>query len=105
MFLVPESWSLPQQTVPVMYNPYISHYISPEFWASNICVVDWLKVAVKSCEKSMSLLLGSSTTLGTLRSIAQDVWDHGPERMPGSCCLDSPVTSQFYGYHVSEGFL
>jgi len=47
----------------------------------------------------MALLLGSSTSLGTLRAIAQEVNDHGPERMPGTCCLDSPLTSKFFGYH------
>ncbi|KAL7486824.1 hypothetical protein ACHAW6_012424 [Cyclotella cf. meneghiniana] len=101
-FLFPESWTLPQQTVPVTYNPYISHSITPAIWSSNVCVVDWLKDAVKTCDASMELLLGSSTSLGTLRAIAQDVNNHGPERMPGTCCLDSPVTSQFFGYHYDH---
>jgi hypothetical protein len=51
----------------------------------------------------MKLLLGSSTSLGTLRAIANAVNEKGPEHMPGTCCLDSPMTSQFFGYHVSDG--
>jgi len=100
-FLVPESWTLAQQTVPVSSNPYISHHISPAIWSSDLCVVNWLKNVMKTCDDSMALLLGSSTSLGTLRAIAKLVNNKGPERMPGTCCLDSPLTSQFFGYHYN----
>ena len=59
------------------------------------------KLAMSSCDLSMSLLLGSTISLGTLTSIAALVSVNGTEHMPGDCCMDSPTNSYFFGYQVS----
>jgi hypothetical protein len=58
------------------------------------------KAAMKMCDQSMSLLAGSTTSLGTLRDIATLVNKNGPMHMPGECCMDSATSSQFFGYRV-----
>jgi hypothetical protein len=99
-FIVPESWTKLDFSSDMNY-PFYSRPVSPAVWSSNTCLVSTLKDTIQTCDASMSLLLGNSTSLGTLRSIAELVNEKGPDRMPGSCCLDSPLTSQFFGYHVS----
>ncbi|KAL7521065.1 hypothetical protein ACHAWX_005756 [Stephanocyclus meneghinianus] len=99
MFLFPESWTLNNQNAPQTIYPYHSKHISPAIWSSDVCHIDWLKNVIKTCDNSMALLLGSSTSLGTLRAIAKLVNNKGPQYMPGSCCLDDPMTSQFFGSH------
>jgi hypothetical protein len=104
-FIFPESWTMPvQQAALDASTPYHSNSIPPAIWSSNqSCLVDWLNDTMKTCDDSMALLLGSSTSLGTLRAVAKLVNEKGPERMPGTCCLDTSLTSQFFGYHVSYG--
>jgi hypothetical protein len=58
------------------------------------------KRAMQICDKSMSFLLGSQISVGTLKSIADSVDTHGPNRMPGFCCLDVATNSEFFGYDV-----
>jgi hypothetical protein len=103
-FVFPESWTMPaQQAASVANNQYYSHSLPPAIWSSEVCVVDWLKDATTTCDDSMALLVGSSTSVGTLRDVAKLVNENGPDRMPGTCCLDTPLTSQYFGYHVSYG--
>ena len=61
------------------------------------------KSAMYSCDESMSLLLGSTTSVGTLRAIADQTNDpeKGSEYMPGECCMDVATNSDFFGYRVS----
>ena len=61
------------------------------------------KSAMYSCDESMSLLLGSTTSVGTLRAIANLTNDpeKGSEYMPGECCMDDATNSDFFGYRVS----
>ena len=59
------------------------------------------KSAMSSCDLSMSLLLGSTISLGTLTVITSFVSAKGTEHMPGNCCMDSPTNSDFFGYRVS----
>ena len=61
------------------------------------------KSAMYSCDESMSLLLGSTTSVGTLRAIANLTNDpeKGSEYMPGECCMDVATNSDFFGYRVS----
>ena len=59
------------------------------------------KSAMYSCDESMSLLIGSQTSVGTLRSVANLVNEKGPQRMPGECCMDAATNSDFFGYRVS----
>ena len=59
------------------------------------------KSAMYSCDESMSLLIGSTTSVGTLRAVANLVNKIGPERMPGECCMDGTTNSEFFGYRVS----
>ena len=57
------------------------------------CQIDLLEGVLQTCDDSMSLLLGDTTSLGTLRGINRALEDNelGPEKaMPGSCCLDDP---------------
>jgi hypothetical protein len=44
------------------------------------------KSVMHSCDRSMSLLVGSTTSVGTLQAIANAVVDNGPQHMPGECC-------------------
>ena len=59
--------------------------------------------AMHNCDKSMSLLLGSTTSVGTLRAVASLVnnQEKGPKHMPGECCMDVATNSDFFGYRVS----
>eukprot|EP00584_Thalassiosira_punctigera_P027883 CAMPEP_0172576342 /NCGR_PEP_ID=MMETSP1067-20121228/137666_1 /TAXON_ID=265564 ORGANISM="Thalassiosira punctigera, Strain Tpunct2005C2" /NCGR_SAMPLE_ID=MMETSP1067 /ASSEMBLY_ACC=CAM_ASM_000444 /LENGTH=2652 /DNA_ID=CAMNT_0013369009 /DNA_START=2375 /DNA_END=10333 /DNA_ORIENTATION=- len=59
---------------------------------------DIAKSAMYSCDASMSLLLGSSTSVGILSNIASLVNEKGSQYMPGTCCMDVPTNSQFFGY-------
>ena len=57
------------------------------------CQIELLEGVLQTCDDSMSLLLGDTTSLGTLQEInrALKVNELGPEKaMPGSCCLDDP---------------
>jgi hypothetical protein len=59
------------------------------------------KTAMNRCDESMALLVGSQTSLGTLKAIADLVTSEGLERMPGQCCFDTPSTNENYlGAHV-----
>ena len=49
------------------------------------------KAAMHYCDASMSLLIGSKTSLGTLHAIVDDVEANGLDYMPGECCFDSPT--------------
>ena len=48
-----------------------------------------------NCDESMSLLLGSQISLGTLKATADLINDpeKGPEYMPGYCCMDVATNS------------
>ena len=59
------------------------------------------KSVMHSCDRSMSLLVGSTTSVGTLQAIANAVVDNGPQHMPGECCMDVATNSDFFGYRVS----
>ena len=62
---------------------------------------DLAKSAMHSCDEAMSLLLGSTTSVGTLSKVATLVNNSGTEHMPGECCMDSATNSEFFGYRVS----
>jgi len=55
---------------------------------------------MKNCDDSMALLLGASTSIGSLVKIVKAIQDFGVGRMPGHCCLDDATTSDFLGYNV-----
>ena len=60
------------------------------------------KAAMHQCDKSMSLLVGSQTSLGTLRAITDVVEEKGTDYMPGKCCFDSPTNHEsYFGMEVS----
>ena len=58
------------------------------------------KEAMRICDESMSFLVGSQLSVGTLKSIADSIQEDGPERMPGYCCMDVATNSEFWGYNV-----
>jgi hypothetical protein len=61
------------------------------------------KTAMNRCDESMALLVGSQTSLGTLKAIADLVTAEGPERMPGNCCFDTPTSNdQYLGVNVRQ---
>lgn len=62
---------------------------------------DLVKDVLQTCDESMAFLLGEPTSVGTLRDIAKQVNENGPEFMPGMCCLDTPSNSEWFGYYVS----
>lgn len=46
---------------------------------------DLAKASMRICDESMSMLLGSELSVGTLKSITDLVSEKGPDRMPGYC--------------------
>lgn len=56
---------------------------------------------MRICDDSMSLLVGSDVSLGALKAISDSIENNGVEQMPGYCCMDTAVTSEFWGYDVS----
>ena len=66
----------------------------------NKCTVNMLRDVVGTCDESFSVLLGNATSVGTLRDIAHLVMEDGPKHMPGSCCLDSATSSEWFGANV-----
>ena len=58
------------------------------------------KSAMRSCDESMSYLLGMQVSVGRLKAIA-DLVTNDSSRMPGYCCLDDAANSLFFGYAVS----
>jgi hypothetical protein len=61
------------------------------------------KTAMHYCDLSMSLLLGSTTSLGSLRAIKDEVASKGPDYLPGRCCFDKPTTQNaYFGVYVSS---
>ncbi|KAL7552006.1 hypothetical protein ACHAWF_015217 [Thalassiosira exigua] len=65
------------------------------------CPIDLMKDVLDACDDSMALLLGDSTSVGILRQIAQQVKENGPDYMPGTCCLDNPYNSEWFGYYYA----
>ena len=59
------------------------------------------KSAIRSCDASMSLVIGPHTSLGRLKVIVDQIIAHGSSRMPGYCCMDTAINSAFFGYNVS----
>lgn len=62
--------------------------------------IDILQDVLQTCDESMAFLIGDSTSVGTLRDIAQQIENNGPEYMPGFCCLDNPSNSAWFGTRV-----
>jgi hypothetical protein len=61
------------------------------------------KTAMHYCDMSMSLLLGSTTSLGSLRAIKDEVVSKGLDYLPGRCCFDKPTTQDaYFGVYVSS---
>jgi len=57
------------------------------------------KEAMRICDKSMSFLLGGQLSVGTLKEIVKSIEEDGPGRMPGYCCMDNALNSEFFGYN------
>ena len=61
--------------------------------------------AMPSIDKSMDLLVGKYTSIGTVRRYAGLVNDktfpNASELLPRKCCLDTALNSEFLGYNVS----
>lgn len=67
--------------------------------------VNIAKRAMHYCDKSMSDLLGSQTSLGTFLAISALVTEKGAEHLPGKCCFDTPTTNdEYFGFEVSSLF-
>eukprot|EP00956_Cyclotella_meneghiniana_P046051 scaffold396893_cov129-Cyclotella_meneghiniana.AAC.1 len=60
---------------------------------------DLAKEAMHICDESMSFLVGSQLSVGTLKSIADSLENDGLDRMPGYCCMDVATNSEFFGYN------
>ena len=56
--------------------------------------------AIQSCDASMSFLIGSSLSVGSLGNLVKAIETDGPDKMPGLCCLDKATDSQFLGHDV-----
>ena len=66
---------------------------------------DLANKAMSICDESMSMLVGSQLSVGTLKEIADLVNEKGPNRMPGFCCMDTATNSDFFGFDVSLGHM
>ena len=62
---------------------------------------DLANKAMSICDESMSMLVGSQLSVGTLKEIADLVNEKGANRMPGFCCMDTATNSDFFGFDVS----
>ena len=60
------------------------------------------KDAMRICDESMSFLVGTQLSVGTLKAIADSIEDDGAGAMPGFCCMDIATNSEFWGYDVSR---
>jgi len=64
--------------------------------------------AMNAADESLALLVGKHTSIGTIRRHAALVNDksipNASDQLPGTCCLDDPLDSDFLGYYVSEKF-
>ena len=62
--------------------------------------------AMNAADESLALLVGKLTSIGTIRRYAALVNDksipNASEQLPGTCCLDDPLDSDFLGYNVSK---
>ena len=59
------------------------------------------KQARRACDQSVSLLLGHTTSLGTLKAIKTIINEKGTNRMIGVCCLYDATNSEFFWYNVN----
>ena len=56
--------------------------------------------AMNAADESLALLVGNQVSVGTICRYA----GIDSEQLPGTCCLDDPLDSDFLGYYVSENF-
>jgi len=98
-----------QQWIPSFVEPPYHYGLVPGFaemassghGKNRMDAIKSAKAAMVTCDKSMSLLVGSQTSVGSLRALADLVKDGGP--MPGQCCFDTPTSNpQFFGFSVSS---
>jgi len=61
---------------------------------------DLAKEAMRICDESMSFLVGSQLSVGTLKAIADAIEEGGADHMPGYCCMDIASNSEYFGYNV-----
>ena len=63
---------------------------------------DLAKKVMGICDKSMSFLVGSQLSVGTLKAIVDslDAENGSPDHMPGYCCMDDATNSDLFGYNV-----
>ena len=106
-FSIPAKWFDYQARSPQIYINDV-RAVPTGLWngqwnEQTICANDTLIDVLRTCDSSMSFLLGNDTSGGELREIAKLVNDpdYGPSYMPGYCCLDSPTSSEWFGYYVS----
>lgn len=61
--------------------------------------------AMRTCDETMQLLVGSKTSVGMVANLADIVNDqtnkNANERLPGYCCMDTALDSQHFGFDVS----
>lgn len=62
--------------------------------------------AMSAADESLALLVGKLTSVGTIRRYAALVNDqsipNSSQLLPGTCCLDTALNSEFLGYNVSD---
>jgi len=110
-FFIPSTWMPSQgQTYEFQLEGYYTNPTPTGIWngqwgaaTDEQCSINMLKGVLETCDASMELLLGGVTSIGTLQEIARLVNDpeYGPEYMPGSCCLDNPANSEWFGYYYA----
>lgn len=66
--------------------------------------------ATKTCDDSISLLVGSTTSVGMVARYAAIVnaastVGNATDRLPGKCCMDDSLNSEHFGFNVSFGAL
>ena len=102
------TWQIEIQTWQVISHMY-SYQYSLEGCLSSQRDTELVSSAMKAADESLALLAGNQVSVGTIRRHAALVNDksipNASELLPGKCCLDDPLDSDFLGYNVSKNLL
>ena len=60
------------------------------------CKHNQTKDAMQIRDKTIGLLLWEHTSTGNLRAVTILIYQKGPSQIPGTCCLDTVSTSEYF---------
>mgnify|MGYP000562941405 CR=1 FL=1 len=93
----------------VAWSAYTYEYSATTGCISSLNNPVLFQEALQACDDSMAILVGSATSVGTVARLASIVNDpnveNAYERLPGYCCMDTALDSEYFGFNVSLLFL